>query len=379
MIPKIQYNLTNWVDGMKVGRQHFVDSENAFIDQIRDSNAVFVRNFNYGLLEPLMGEKSSLACDVMNNQSNQFKIVVSQCRAITMGGNRIEIIQGIHAELTNENSLANFDTKAKAFYAIISIDPFKRVPFGMALTDESPARNQSTISEYKLHFVDEESIDAGSLGPNHLPVARFEVKQNELAKDANYIPPCATLAAHPGSRLLNNTIANYFEVIQQCSIEIVQKVENNKDRQQTPLAKNIADLCKRMVYQISSNYFLFRTVNNSYSPVFLADSVFKLANEVNIFLNLLSIKEKEDILNYFRTWNDISPGAFQEMLTGIINADYQHENINSFFNPTLNFLKGWAKVLEELKNLQLIGERRKDGDDIFTVREEKPKKTSFFD
>lgn len=378
MIPKLQYNLTNWVDGMKINRQHFIDGENALLDQVRDTQAVLIRNYNYGLLEPLVGEKTSLTCDVMNGQANQFKIVVSQCRAITMGGNRIEILQGIHPELTNENSLVNFDSNSKSFYAIISIDPFKRTPFGPALADESPARNQFVRPELKVHFVAEETVENGSIGANHLPIARFELKQNELVKDAEYIPPCATLAAHPGSRSLNNAVAIYFENIQQYSIEIVQKVENNKDRQQTPLARNISEMCKQMVYQISSNFFSFRTINNTLSPVYLADSVFRLANTVNVNLNLLASKEKEEILDYFSTWNDISPGKFQEMLTGIINSDYTHENINSFFGPTIHFLKGWTKVLEELKNLQLIGERKKGG--IFEgVREEKPRKSSFFD
>ncbi len=34
MLPKLQFHLTNWVDGMKINRQHFVDSENALIDAL---------------------------------------------------------------------------------------------------------------------------------------------------------------------------------------------------------------------------------------------------------------------------------------------------------------------------------------------------------
>ena len=47
MLPKLNYKLTNWVDGMKIRRDHFVDSENAQLDAIRDVAASRLNNFNY--------------------------------------------------------------------------------------------------------------------------------------------------------------------------------------------------------------------------------------------------------------------------------------------------------------------------------------------
>src|SRR4051812_26448430 len=98
MLPKLQYHLTNWVDGMKITRQHFVDSENALIDSLRDAQASSLSAFNYGLLHPMPGEKSSLDCTASATQSSSFRVVVASCRAITAGGCRIEIIPGLHPE-----------------------------------------------------------------------------------------------------------------------------------------------------------------------------------------------------------------------------------------------------------------------------------------
>ena len=60
MLPKIQYRLTNWVDGMKIRKEHFVNSENALVDAVRDTAALSLNNFNFGLLSPAVGDKNLL-------------------------------------------------------------------------------------------------------------------------------------------------------------------------------------------------------------------------------------------------------------------------------------------------------------------------------
>jgi Bacterial Type VI secretion, VC_A0110, EvfL, ImpJ, VasE len=361
MTPTIQHHLTNWVDGMKINKQHFLDSENAFIDQIRDGNSIALRNFSYGLLEPSNGEKNAISCDILNAQSSNFKIIISQCRAVTSGGNRIEIIPGTHPELASDRSTFSKQdtiTNGEAYLAVISVNPFIRTPFGNAIADEYPPRNQFSMAQYNLNLIAENNFNASTIGANHLPIARFLSKNDELVSDANYIPPCTTLTAHPGTRQLGNTIGQYYENIQQYCIEIIQKVENNN--QQTPLAKNLAEICKHLVMHISSNFFMFRTVYYQQSPIYLADNVYKITSMINTSLNFLSVRDKEELLSYFSFWNELSPGKFSDMLSEVINADYSHENINTYFNPALAFLKIWTKLLEDLKNLKLIGEKSKN-------------------
>ena len=37
MLPEIKYLSVNWIDGMKVNKNHFIQLENALNDQLRDS------------------------------------------------------------------------------------------------------------------------------------------------------------------------------------------------------------------------------------------------------------------------------------------------------------------------------------------------------
>ncbi len=367
MLPKLQHNLTNWVDGMKINRQHFIDSENSLLDQIRDVHASSLFSFSYGLLQPLPGEKSSLECTVLNSQSGQFKISVSHCRAVTSGGNRIEILTGKHPELVSDSSLFSTSegyegkkTNAAAYLAVISVDPFDRLPFGVANADESPARNQYSVSTYKLHLIDEESVHAGSLGASHMPIARFTSRSGELVRDSNYIPPVAVIAAHPGTKQIYNSIAESLNQIQESSTEIIQKVVEQGQKDYLPL--NLKSICEQCIWQISSEFFLYRVMYRQQSPVYVANVVVKLASVVNVSMNFMPAKDREEVLQYFNHWNEISPGKFQDMLATVINADYDHEYIYACFEPLLTFLKVWNDLLEKIKALKLIGQKKEGFD-----------------
>lgn len=381
MLPKLQFHLTNWVDGMKINRQHFVDSENAFVDALRDAQATSLNAYNYGLLQPLPGEKSALDCNTASAQSRTFRVVVTYCRAITAGGTRIEIVPGVHPELSAE--VDGSPDGSGSYYAVIAVDPFNRQPFGAAAADEYPPRNASSISSYKLGLVSEEQLNTSSLGAFHLPVAKFVTKNGELQRDAEYIPPCALIGAHPGAKQLYNMVAERLNQIQESSTEIVRKVVEGGQQQNTPLAQNVKTICEQVIWHIAREFFFFRTMYRQQSPVYMSNTVVQLASIINVSLNLIPAKEKEELLQYFAYWNEVQPGKFEELVSTVMNADYEHEDIYGFFQPLLSFLKLWSELLEKLKDLKLIGQRNEKfdfGGRTMDAPKEKPKgKFSIFD
>ena len=46
MLPEIKYNPVNWVDGMKISRNHFVDFENAVHDHLRDATGINLTSYS---------------------------------------------------------------------------------------------------------------------------------------------------------------------------------------------------------------------------------------------------------------------------------------------------------------------------------------------
>lgn len=358
MLPNLQYKPTNWVNGMKIRKDHFVNSENAFYDMVRDAVAMRLTNFNYGLLNPAPGDKKALELTVLRSQTDNFKISVSLCRAITAGGNRIEILPQVDEEVVCEDridfSVGNNKGKSSSniYYAVITVDPFNRLPFGDA-TEETPARNPFTKPRYELRIIAEEDIDTGSLGAFHFPVARFISKAKEMVMDENYIPPCAVIQGHPALIQLYKNVGESLNKIQEHSTEIVQKVVAKS--QNSPLAQNIRKLSESNAGYISYIFFKLRMVLTQYPPIFLLETVVQLANEIKLGLDFMPDKQREEVLNYFKNWNQVTPATFSEMLNEVIDLDYNHNNIYESFIPVINFLSMLSELFEKLSQLELLG------------------------
>ncbi len=375
MLLKLEHNLTNWVDGMKISRQHFINSENAVVDGLRDITSVFSQVYGYGLLEPTPGEKSSIDVDVVSGGGSRVKISVRHCRAVTEGGCRIEIIPGLHPELVSDQDSASGLSEMSSggdgsLYAVIAVDPFNRQPFGPTDKDEYPPRNQYATAAYKVGLVPEDRIHTASASAFVLPIAKFTRKGDELVRDNDYIPPCAVIAAHPGTKQLYNHLTERLNLIQEHCTEIIRKVV--EAGQNTSLALNTKRLCEESLWYISGEFFSFRTIYRKQSPVYMAKCIVQLSNIVGLCINTIAAKEKEELLQYFSHWNDISPGKFEDMLSGAVLLDYNHEDIADSFRPLLTFLKIWTELLEKLKDLKLIG-ARKEGFDHAALSKDIPK------
>ena len=381
MQPNIKLLPTNWTDGMKINRQHFIDSENAIYAAIHDSIAVHVNDYNYGLLTSGEGLKSSLEINIVKSQADNFLVKVNLCRAITAGGVRIELTPTLCKELTlnervNLGSLKN--NPNPQFYLLISVDYNERVPTGNPLTSELPARHPYVLPNYQLHLKEASELNSAELGKNFLKIGRFKYKSEELQWDANYIPPSTSIQSFQNLKQYYNTIANHFNSIQTCTYSIIQKVINKN--QNSPLAFNVKYVCEKLVYYISSQFFPFRFTLHQQAPIAVVYSVVQLANHFKMALDFLPEKEKEDLQLYFKEWNEISPGKFDEILAEVIETDYDHESIMECFKSLSEFTELTADLFEKLNDLELIGRRKEK--DIF-VREiqsggkQGPKKKGF--
>ena len=89
----LKYFHVNWVDGMKINKQHFIALENALNDQLMDTASMGLNDRNYGLLPPFPGKSSSLKMVLNADNQNRLRVTIQECRAITQGGARIEILE----------------------------------------------------------------------------------------------------------------------------------------------------------------------------------------------------------------------------------------------------------------------------------------------
>ena len=91
--PKLKYLNVNWENGMNIGKEHFVQQENAFTDQLNNNVAVFLNRNNYGLIPVEAGSDSSVKTVLKIDNQQFLKVKIFTCRGVTQGGARIEILE----------------------------------------------------------------------------------------------------------------------------------------------------------------------------------------------------------------------------------------------------------------------------------------------
>ncbi len=165
-------------------------------------------------------------------------------------------------------------------------------------------------------------------------------------------------------------MGGYLNEIQSYSTNIVKKVLDNS--QDSGIAQNVRIVCERLVYGTSASFFQFRSLIPQQSPIFLIELFTRLANDVKVSINCLKEKDKEEVLNYFKEWTDLTPGQFMGMLDEVIDVEYHHNDCYDAMAKVDYMLSILASLLNKLNSLELIG--RKKERDIFVREKEIDKK-----
>ena len=81
--------LINWTDGVKINKDHFIESDFHTIEAMQDYATTHLTTYNYGLLAPHSGysEPINLSLDIHTQESIVLRL--KYCNAITKKGYRI--------------------------------------------------------------------------------------------------------------------------------------------------------------------------------------------------------------------------------------------------------------------------------------------------
>jgi hypothetical protein len=315
MIIPPKHAAVNWIDGMSVSHHNFLDTENHFIDNIRDVASVSVNTFNYGLLPPLKGSGAQLSSyEVSKTATNQVQIRLHECQAITSAGMRISI-SGTEANLLSksvnlvaENQENGAADSKEYYYVIIAVQPFQRNPIGHPDPEEVPIRQPYTQPKYDIQVLSSNNVNIEELGGYHLVIGRLIRNGGDFFKDENFIPPCSSINSY--SRLSEHyeMIGIAIDNLQNLSLQIIGKI--NYKNQKSEIAQNIKTICKTIIDFSSRDYFYLRNIVHQQPPIFLVSNISSLANSLFTTIQTMSEKDKEELLNYFFEWNDLSPVTF---------------------------------------------------------------------
>ena len=361
MIPLITHKSVNWIDGMKLNQQHFLQQENAWNDALRDVLASGLTPFSYGLLPQSPVAPKSLDMSVQSDSDGQVAIWVTGCRAVTAGGGRIEITDQTpvsfrtrYESLKQEFGLtAGKDTD---FDIVLRVDPFARVPFGDPSLEELPPRQPFTIPTYSIAVIPSAQLNRQQTLSHLLPVGRLVFEQQQWIQADDYIPPCLTVGSHTTLIYWHQRFGELLLELEQHALRVNQKalIKN----QHVALADNTSQLIAGLLMSLASGWSRYRSMLLHQSPVYLIDWLLQLIQSLRIRLMLLSPTAREEVLDYWGEWADNTAGHLEKRITTLAGADYVHSDIAPLLGQLDEFFRMLTTLMQKLAQLEFIGKRK---------------------
>jgi hypothetical protein len=388
MLPKLEHYPVNWVDGMKIARKHFTDFEHFVSDHLRDTAALGLTNYNYGLLA---SDAPAFGLQVITDRNQNIRIQLSNCRAITGAGCRIELInQPLElstnlAELLEKYNIPMADELQ--FLVVLSVDLFVRQPEGIPANNEPFPRPPFSVPTYRLNVVpgyqyEAEGVARAAATPDypsatfesyHLVVGQLAVKYGQVAQDEVFIPACSAISGYVGLLGWANRFDKMMAEVQRDAYLIVAKVVRKRRTEQAyragPLAEQIRVLAQHVAEGADDVLNHLQFGGREQSPMEYLKRITRMTRLLKTTLDCLCEEDKnspslarELVLPYFQSWTNIEPAAVEVAINEVVAKGYRHAHLQDHL-PLLDRCWDYFRVIfRRLTELEYIGQENTDYD-----------------
>jgi hypothetical protein len=361
----------NWINGMKINKDHFIAQDDAWKSALNDIAALNLSPVRYGVLPSTVSGTDTFDVKTTIDNQNTLRVSVLACNAVTPGGARL-IIPSIgnssqtYSDGVPSTSFTFSPTSAEAnWWIVLTVNPFEKQPAGSPDMDDSPPRYPYVVPTYSVQVISESQFSQVANHPYALAVGKIVVTANEIKVDVNYIPPCFSVSAHPDLLSLYSEIDHFLGTLETSCSLIVQKIL--KKNQQNEISELVMFLCDRVILYLSQTITNLRWSIMHESPAMLFAAIASLARVMKNSIDLRTGSGKEEMMNYLSEWCELKQGELESLLSNIASLRYDNNDINRNIEKVISFVKVTSKLFDTLSKLDFIGKRRETG--IF-VKEE---------
>lgn len=364
-----KYYRVNWIDGMKISKDHFIAMENSFLEIVRNAEQKGISPICYGLSPQLSDQGSSLDVTISVDGQSTIEVVLNTCRAITLGGHQIDICQDSNTLLEGSGHILrqrhNVKKEEKEWYVVLAVDPFKRAEVGNCDVEEEPPRRPYVLPHYKLDILPNTERFGQEFGLQHITIGKILLEGGKPTVDTAFIPPCRSVQSHADLKFTYTELGSFLNQMELFSLHIVQKIYQKK--QTNDLANIALHVSEQVMRYLNANITQFRLVDRYGPPIDMISKLVDLGRVIKSSLDIFVGAGKENFLNYLTNWCDLNQGAFENVLIETIELEYVHGDINSALVKVSSFTKLMLSLFKKLSELDYIGKKADSG--IF-VKEE---------
>lgn len=370
-----KYHMVNWIDGMKIRKQHFVEQQHAVSQLHMQGVATQLNAINYGLLPPLSEDSSpSFKLDMKIEKTNTIHVKIYSCKAATPGGFLIDLGnengQPRHFTRQLPDSLSETEQEER-YMLVICADPFDFEEVGEPDPGEIPPRRPYIEPTYQLGLLPKQNAGEGSRVHNYglfaVCIGEIIVHPSNIYMNEQYIPPCMAVCSTPSLIDIHTRFHQSLCTLETLCIRIVKKILA-KEKQKFMLAVNVLKLSQDILSYLGPMLYRFNSSVRHAPPVKMFECIAGLGRLIKNSMDIRHGTGKEELINYFVEWCDLNQGQFESVVSRVVDHVYDHTNISEMADYCSHFLEEMTGLYAKLDELDYIG--RKSGKDIF-VKEDK--------
>lgn len=364
MRDRLKHYFVNWVDGMKINKNHFIDQNKAIRDVLHDVASLHLTPQRYGVLPPSAAGENTFSVKVSLDNQNTLRIVVEACQAVTPGGVRISIPAFSSPVATEADAtpttILPFSTATGEldWWVVLIVHPYETQAAGAPDLTENPPRFPYVLPTYTIEVVGSSQYKQFSYYPYALTIGKIFVYDNEIRLGDYYIPPCYAINAHPVLITQLGDFEVFLASLERHCTHIVQKIL--KKTQPGDIAELVLFLCDRVMLYLGQALTATRWNLLYESPGALFFTMASLARIIKNTIDLRIGSGKDKLMKYLSEWCELKQGELESMLTSVANMTYEHNDVYKNISETAVFVKVISRLFETLSKLELIGERKID-------------------
>jgi len=154
----------------------------------------------------------------------------------------------------------------------------------------------------------------------------------------------------------HDTFNTLFSDITKSSEIILGKIHRRTNK--NDLADNIQDICCEVIRNVGHIHFALKNRTRHSAPIEIVNYISSFAHICHIGLVMLDSRRKEELLKYFYEWTDVAPGVFEELIAGMLDVIYHHDDLCGIMAQCEHFLRTFATLWDRMSKLEYIGQHR---------------------
>ncbi len=355
----------NWIDGMKINKNHFIEQDNAWMDALQGMVSLGLSPIRFGILPASVAGEETFNVKISFDNQNSLRVSVLACQAVTSGGVSISLpaFSAVGQTETGNTLTTSFPFSASssesAWWLFLFVHPFEKQAAGSPDLAENPPRFPNALPTYTLQLVSETHYKQNAYHPYGMPVGKVSIVSNDVRIDNEYIPPCYAVNAHPDLLSLHGELDKYLADIESNCAEIVQKIF--KKNQQNEISELVMFLCDRVMLYLGQAITNLRWNIIYAAPAAMFENISTLARIMKNSIDMRTGSGKEELMNYMSEWCELKQGELETMLSSVANTGFDQNDINKNIQKLVVFVKVTSRLFETLSKLEFIGKRRESG------------------